>query len=410
MTAAWVPLLSMQFVNSSKTLLTLCQLDLMRCKLEWLCFPPPQDLRFTLTHTAQRILSSLPLANRSAILIMISISIEFEITTIQTQRVVRDIVFLVDGADYVENNLPAVRDFISSIVQQLDVRPERVRIGLIQFAEGQRTEFYLNSYSTKQDILAKIAQMQLMGGNVLNTGAALKYALANHFQTSAGSRVSQGVQQVLVLITGSPSQDEVKRVADQVALAGVLTFAVGAGQVEESELKKIAFVENLAYYQRTFRGLPNVVKNIMTPLITVVGEPGKLMNISRDVAFLIDGSDNVRGDFGHIRDFIIKVIEPLDVGFDKVRVAVVQHSERLTPNFYLNTYKTKEEVLGALRQLSFVGGRSLNTGAALTYMKDTILSSSYGSRANQNVPQFLIVLMGGKSSDSVKEASDAVEN
>ncbi|XP_035391851.1 LOW QUALITY PROTEIN: uncharacterized protein col6a3 [Electrophorus electricus] len=336
---------------------------------------------------------------------------EFEITTIQTQRVVRDIVFLVDGADYVENNLPAVRDFISSIVQQLDVRPERVRIGLIQFAEGQRTEFYLNSYSTKQDILAKIAQMQLMGGNVLNTGAALKYALANHFQTSAGSRVSQGVQQVLVLITGSPSQDEVKRVADQVALAGVLTFAVGAGQVEESELKKIAFVENLAYYQRTFRGLPNVVKNIMTPLITVVGEPVTTVidHGKRDVAFLIDGSDNVRGDFGHIRDFIIKVIEPLDVGFDKVRVAVVQHSERLTPNFYLNTYKTKEEVLGALRQLSFVGGRSLNTGAALTYMKDTILSSSYGSRANQNVPQFLIVLMGGKSSDSVKEASGALK-
>ncbi|KAK1789110.1 hypothetical protein P4O66_015054 [Electrophorus voltai] len=336
---------------------------------------------------------------------------EIEITTIQTQRVVRDIVFLVDGADYVENNLPAVRDFISSIVQQLDVRPERVRIGLIQFAEGQRTEFYLNSYSTKQDVLAKIAQMQLMGGNVLNTGAALKYALANHFQTSAGSRVSQGVQQVLVLITGSPSQDEVKRVADQVALAGVLTFAVGAGQVEESELKKIAFVENLAYYQRTFRGLPNVVKNIMTPLITVVGEPVTTVidHGKRDVAFLIDGSDNVRGDFGHIRDFIIKVIEPLDVGFDKVRVAVVQHSERLTPNFYLNTYKTKEEVLGALRQLSFVGGRSLNTGAALTYMKDTILSSAYGSRANQNVPQFLIVLMGGKSSDSVKEASGALK-
>ncbi|XP_076858204.1 collagen alpha-3(VI) chain isoform X3 [Brachyhypopomus gauderio] len=337
---------------------------------------------------------------------------EIEITTIQTQRVVRDIVFLVDGSDYVGNNLPAVRDFISSVVQRLDVRPERVRIGLIQFSEGQRTEFYLNSYSTKQDVLAKIAQLQLMGGDVLNTGAALKYALANHFKTSAGSRVSQGVQQVLVLITGGPSQDEVKRVADQVALAGVLTFAVGAGQVEETELKRIAFVENLAYYEMTFDGLPNVVENIMTPLITVVGEPVTTTVTDRgerDVAFLIDGSDDVRGDFGYIRDFIIKVIEPLEVGIDKVRIAVVQHSEKPAPSFYLNTYKTKEEVLGALRRLSLTGGRNLNTGAALTYMKDTILSSAYGSRANQNVPQFLIVLTGGKSRDSVREPAGALK-
>ncbi|XP_037395204.1 collagen alpha-3(VI) chain-like [Pygocentrus nattereri] len=334
---------------------------------------------------------------------------EIEITTIQTQKVVRDFVFLVDGSNYVGNaNLPAVRDFISSIVNRLDVRPERVRIGLIQFAERPRTVFYLNTHSTKQDVLASIAQLQLIGGNVLRTGAALQFALANHFQDSAGSRGSQGVQQVLVLITGGQSQDEVKRVADQVALAGVLTFAVGAGQAAETELRTVAFVPNLAYYEQSFATLPTVVEQMMTPLITVVGEPSvpevtSTPDGERDVAFLIDGSDDVRRDFGYIRDFIIKVIEPLDVSFDKVRVAVVQHSDRPSPNFYLNTYKTKEEVLTAIRGLSPAGGRSLNTGAALKFMKDTILSSAYGSRASQNVAQFLIVLTGGKSRDSVKE-------
>ncbi|XP_072542553.1 collagen alpha-3(VI) chain [Salminus brasiliensis] len=340
---------------------------------------------------------------------------EIEITTIQTQRVVRDIVFLVDGSNYVGNaNLPAVRDFISSIVNQLDVRPERVRIGLMQFAEGQRTEFYLNSHSNKQDVLAYIAQLQLMGGNMVRTGAALDYALKNHFQASAGSRRNQGVQQVLVLITGGPSQDEVKIVADNLALNGVLTFAVGAGQVAESELKTVAFVPDLAYYEQNFAALPSLVEQIMTPLITVVGEHVAPTGTSdtdgrRDVAFLIDGSDDVRRDFGYIRDFIIKVIEPLDVSFDKVRVAVVQHSDRPTPNFYLNTYKTKDEVLMAIRGLNPVGGRSLNTGTALKYMKDTILSSAYGSRAPQNVPQFLIVLTGGKSRDSVKEPAHALK-
>lgn len=185
---------------------------------------------------------------------------------------------MVDGSNYVGNaNLPAIQNFISSIVNKLDVQPERVRIGLIQFAERQKTEFFLNTHDNKQKVLDNIAQLRLMGGNAVNTGAALNYALANHFQESAGSRRRQRIQQVLVLITGGPSQDEVISIADQVALAGVLTFAVGVGQADIRELKKVAFVENVAYYENNFPDLLRVVEEIMTPLITFVGEPGKFL-------------------------------------------------------------------------------------------------------------------------------------
>lgn len=123
----------------------------------------------------------------------------------------------------------------------------------------------------------------------------------------------------------------------------------------------------------------------------------------RDVAFLIDGTDNVRADFRYIQDFIIKVIEPLDIGTDSVRVSVVQQSERPNPSFYLNTYQTKDEVIRAVNGMALVGGRSLNTGSALKFMKDTIFSERHGSRAARSVPQFLIVLSGGRSRDNVKE-------
>nr|XP_021327865.1 collagen alpha-3(VI) chain-like isoform X2 [Danio rerio]XP_021334595.1 collagen alpha-3(VI) chain-like isoform X2 [Danio rerio] len=340
-----------------------------------------------------------------------------EVTTVHTQKVVRDIVFLVDGSNYVGNNLRFVKDFINGVVNKLDVRPDRVRIGLMQFAEGQRTEFYLNSHNTKQNVLSAIAQLSLMGGRALNTGAALKYALDNHFQTSSGSRRRQGVQQVLVLITGGPSQDDAKRIADRLALEGVLTFAVGAGQVDLTFLKTAAFVEDLAYYRRNFADLSSVVEKIMTPLITVVGETDTIEGAptpgpshgERDVAFLIDGSDDVRGDFPYIRDFISRVIEPLDIGINKVRVSVVQHSDRPSPNFFLDTYQTKDEVLRAVNGLTLAGGRGLNTGAALTFMKNTVLSTARGSRAAQNVPQFLIVLTAGRSRDSVREPAVALK-
>lgn len=208
-----------------------------------------------------------------------------EITTVHAQKVVRDIIFLVDGSDYVgDANLPYIKDFITGIVNRLDVRPERARIGLMQYSDRPRTEFYLNSHNNKQDVLAAVAQLRLVGGRTLNTGAALANALDNNFRPLR----RQGVQQVLILITGGPSQDEAKRMADKLAVNGILTFAVGAGQADRDFLTKVAFVPQLAYYENTFRSLPDVVETIFSPLITVVGDtenvpppappPGKFFN------------------------------------------------------------------------------------------------------------------------------------
>ncbi|KAF1382231.1 hypothetical protein PFLUV_G00141550 [Perca fluviatilis] len=344
-----------------------------------------------------------------------------EITTVQTQKVVRDIVFLVDGSNYVgSSNFPYVRDFIINVVNQLDVRPDRVRIGLLQFAESQKIEFHLNSYSSRQDVVNQISQLRLTGGSVLNAEAAMNYALSKMLQSSTGSRRKQGVQQVLVLITGGPVQDQAKNAADKLALAGVLTFTVSSGQADEGLMKSVAFVEDLAYHETSFSNLPALAEQIMPKLITVVGdtdvtkttfpeETAFVAGAERDVAFLIDGTENVRRDFPYIRDFILKVIEPLDIGTDRVRVSVVQHSERPTPTFYLNTYQTKDEVIRAVTGMTLAGGRSLNTGAALRFMKDTILSERHGSRASQNVPQFLIVLAAGRSRDSVKDSAGALK-
>uniref|UniRef100_A0A3Q0RFP9 Collagen, type VI, alpha 3 n=1 Tax=Amphilophus citrinellus TaxID=61819 RepID=A0A3Q0RFP9_AMPCI len=190
-----------------------------------------------------------------------------------TQKMVRDIVFLVDGSDYVgSSNLPYVRDFMINTINQLDVRPDRIQIGLLQFARSPRIEFYLNSYPTREEVVDKISQLRLTGGSSVNTGAAMNYALTNMFVQSAGSRGRQGVQQVLVLITGGPLQDDVKSVADNLAQEGILTFTVSSGQADEDLLRSVAFVPTLAYHETRFSDLPAVAERIMPSLITVVGD------------------------------------------------------------------------------------------------------------------------------------------
>ncbi|AWP12618.1 putative collagen alpha-3(VI) chain-like [Scophthalmus maximus] len=187
-----------------------------------------------------------------------------EITTVQTPKLLRDIVFLVDGSNYIgSTNLPFVRDFIINVVNQLDVAADRVRIGLMQFAADQRIEFYLNSYSTREDVVNKTSQLRLTGGSVLNTGAAMKHALSKMFQQSTGSRRRQGVQQVLFLITGGPSKDDVKVIADELALSGVLTFTVSSGQADEALMKTVAFVPDLAYHDTQFSNLPALAGQII---------------------------------------------------------------------------------------------------------------------------------------------------
>ncbi|XP_033877227.3 collagen alpha-3(VI) chain-like isoform X3 [Acipenser ruthenus] len=366
-----------------------------------------------LFRTPQTIIA--PLTTLSGVIITEEPTEVIITTTQNIPRVVRDIVFLVDGSSNVGNaNFPYVRDFITNVVNNLNVQPDKVRIGLLQYSGDQRTEFYLRTHTTKDQVLANIAQLRLKGGAVLNTGAALEYALANHFTREAGSRSADGVAQALVLITAGKSQDEVRRIADKVARAGVVTFAVGVGRADQEFLQPIAFAPSLAYYTSAFTDLTGIVEELMNPLQTVVGEVETTVvideGVKKDVVFLIDGSDDVGGDFSYIRDFISRVIQTLNVGIDKVRISVVQYSDSASPSFYLNSFTTKEQVLNAVSGLSLIGGTSLNTGAALSFLKDTIFTPTYGSRISENVPQFLIAVSARRSEDSVQEPARALKS
>lgn len=115
----------------------------------------------------------------------------------------------------------------------------------------------------------------------------------------------------------------------------------------------------------------------------------------------MDGSDNTRNGFSAIQNFLYKVIERLNIGANKDRVAVVQFSNVALANFFLNSFMRKENVLTAVRKLSHKGGRPLKTGAALKYVKENVFTASSGSRYTENVPQILVVLSSGPSSDSV---------
>lgn len=132
--------------------------------------------------------------------------------------------------------------------------------------------------------------------------------------------------------------------------------------------------------------------------------------MKRDIAFLVDGSDNTRRRFEEIREFLYKVIANLSIGENDNRVAIIQYSNVAVANFHLNSFLRKEDILNAVKGLTHKGGRPLNTGSALWYVNNHIFTETSGSRKHEGVPQILILLSGGKSKDNINEPVTALKN
>lgn len=130
----------------------------------------------------------------------------------------------------------------------------------------------------------------------------------------------------------------------------------------------------------------------------------QIVPTQRDIVFLLDSSDEMRSNFKTVIGFVERILEKLNVEENKDRVSVVQYSNEPTAEFFLNTHKTKQSVTDNVQALRHKGGRPLNTGAALSYVKDEIFASSSGSRRQQGVPQILILLTGGPSRDEIRDA------
>ncbi|KAG8000794.1 Collagen alpha-3(VI) chain, partial [Nibea albiflora] len=340
-----------------------------------------------------------------------------ESPTVPVDTVKKDIVFLLDGSDGTRRGFPAMRDFVERAVEKLNVGQNKDRVSVVQYSRDAEVNFYLNTYATKEDIVDSVRGLKHRGGTPLNTGAALQYLRDNVFTASAGSRRQEGVPQVLVLLSGGRSFDRVNEPASALKQMGVQIFAIGSRMSDRGELQTISHDPSNALFVSEFTDLPTVQEQLssvmgrvlvratpMTPTVTVERNPA-----GKDVVFLLDGSEDTRSAFRAMRDFVQRVVETLSVDDNKDRVSVVQYSRDPAVQFYLNTYTTKREILDTVRGLSHKGGRPLNTGAALQYLRDNVFTASAGSRRQEGVPQVLVLLSGGRSFDRVNEPASALK-
>ncbi|XP_064371465.1 collagen alpha-3(VI) chain isoform X11 [Dromaius novaehollandiae] len=327
----------------------------------------------------------------------------------------KDIVFLIDGSTALGTApFNAIRDFVAKIVQRLEVGPDLIQVAVAQYADTVKPEFYFNTHQNRKDVMANVRRMKLMGGTALNTGSALDFVRTNFFTSAAGCRMEEGVLPMLVLITGGKSRDAVDQATAEMKRNRIVILAIGSRNADMAELQEIAHERDFVFNPNDFRlqFMQAILPEVLSPIRTLSGgmiiqEPPPVVERGekKDVVFLIDGSDGVSRGFPLLKTFVQRVIESLDIGPDKIRVAVAQYSNVIRPEFLLDAYEDKADLINAVQRLTVMGGSPLNTGAALDYLIKNVFTVSSGSRIAEGVPQFLILLTADRSQDDVRRPS-----
>lgn len=125
----------------------------------------------------------------------------------------------------------------------------------------------------------------------------------------------------------------------------------------------------------------------------------------------MDGSNNLgRRNFNEVRDFIINLIDLFYTDRDDLRIGIAQYATDPVDGFYLNTYKNRDDILNAIGEINYKGGVRINTGAAIRHVEKVYFTKEKGSRIDEGVPQVLMVVTGGRSSDDSKSAVLGLKN
>lgn len=172
--------------------------------------------------------------------------------------------FLLDGSDNTQSGFPAMKSFVQRVVESLSVGENKDRVSVVQYSSDPKTHFSLNTYEEKQDVLAAVQQLNHKGGKPLNTGAALAYVRNNAFTDSSGSRHQDGVPQILIMLNGGRSQDDVASAAAALKHAKVVPFCVGTRNADILELQMIAHNPSYAFSVLRFDDIGSIHQQLVS--------------------------------------------------------------------------------------------------------------------------------------------------
>ncbi|XP_073703863.1 collagen alpha-6(VI) chain [Garra rufa] len=314
-----------------------------------------------------------------------------------------DVIFLVQCTRRIRlQDFENIKNFLISVVNSTQIGDNLIRIGVIVYS-GTPIQFTLNQYNNKRQVVESINTLKPPTGND-NTAKALGYSLS-YFSEENGGRQKRGIPQMLFLITDGDARDRdnLRARADEYAAKQIKVYGIGVSRAQESELEIITKNKNKIFHVDNYAGLQTLQKNISSVLCNTT-KPECQKEVA-DLVFLIDGSESIKEDsWRTMIAFLLNVVDQLRISPELFRIGIAQFSSVYQKEFYLNEYNDAVGVKSAIERITQIK-EGTKIGKALRSVTE-FFEESKGSRRQSGIPQNLVLITDGVSSDSVNEAAD----
>ncbi|XP_055083605.1 collagen alpha-6(VI) chain [Periophthalmus magnuspinnatus] len=304
-----------------------------------------------------------------------------------------DIFFLIDhsGSIY-PSDFQDMKKFIIEFLHTFRIGPDHVRMGVAKYADDPELEFDLSAFTDARTMERAVEGIQQRGGGT-ETGKALSF-MGPLFKNAEATR-GQKVSEYLVVITDGESSDEVKASAEALRAQGVTIYAIGVKNAVVGELLEISGDPKKMFFVHNFDSL----KPIKDDIITDICSTEVCKDAAGDLLFLVDSSGSIfPEDYEKMKNFMKAVMGKSSIGPDLVHFGVLQFSTVQKPEFPLNQFFSKEQLVQAVDGITQLGGGT-HTGAAIAYAQQYFDAARGGRPA---LTQRLVVITDGEAQDEVK--------
>ncbi|XP_013799413.1 vitrin isoform X1 [Apteryx mantelli] len=318
-----------------------------------------------------------------------------------------DLSFLIDGSWSIgKRRFQIQKQFLSNVVEALDVGSAGPLMGIIQYGNNPSTEFNLKTYTNSKDIRNAIEKIPQKGG-LSNVGRALSFVNKNFFLDANGNR-GGAPNVVVVMVDGWPT-DKVEEASRLARESGINIFFVtieGAAENEKQNVIEPDFVDKAVCRTNGFYSI-NVpswfsLHKAVQPLVKRVCDTNRLVCSktclnSADIGFVIDGSSSVGTDnFRTVLQFVANISKEFEISDTDTRIGAVQYTYEQRLEFGFDKYSSKQDILSAIKRISYWSGGT-STGAAISYASEQLFNKS-----KPNKRKIMIVITDGRSYDDVR--------
>ena len=151
-----------------------------------------------------------------------------------------DLAFVLDFSGSTKEEQEMAMEFTRQVIQGVDMRFDRTRVGVVSYSDSAKVEFRLDKYGTKLELLNALVFNPARGRT--HTADGLRLLRTEIFRSDRGDR--SNVPNKAIVITDGYSNinaQETELQADEAKKEGIELIAVGIGdKVEMSEIYDIA--------------------------------------------------------------------------------------------------------------------------------------------------------------------------